>query len=59
MWLDRKSVPPRWRVAIERHLKGGVAVEEFGDDVHWTRVKDASWPHPKGRPLLDVAKEAA
>jgi DNA-binding transcriptional regulator YdaS (Cro superfamily) len=59
MWLARGNVPAEQRVAIERFLKGKVAVEEFGDDVRWTRVKDRSWPHPKGRPLLDVAKETA
>lgn len=25
----------------------------------WYRVPDPDWPHPKGRPLLDVAAPAA
>jgi DNA-binding transcriptional regulator YdaS (Cro superfamily) len=59
MWLERGNVPPKQRVAIELFLDGRVEVEEFGDDVQWTRVKDRAWPHPKGRPLLDVAKAVA
>jgi DNA-binding transcriptional regulator YdaS (Cro superfamily) len=59
MWLARGNVPPKQRAAIERFLKGAVTVEEFGDDVRWQRVKDRAWPHPKGRPLLDVSHAEA
>jgi len=58
MWLQRRNVPAKWRAAIERFLEGKVSVEEFGDDVRWHRVKDRAWPHPKGRPLLDVSTSA-
>jgi DNA-binding transcriptional regulator YdaS (Cro superfamily) len=59
MWLKRGNVPPEWRAEIERFLEGRVTVEEFGEDVQWTRIKDRAWPHPKGRPLLEVARTEA
>lgn len=59
MWLKRGNVPPEWRAEIERLLEGKVTVEEFGDDVQWTRVKDRAWPHPRGRPLREAAKAGA
>lgn len=41
--------------AIERATVGKVTCEQLRPDVHWYRVPDAEWPHPQGRPLLDVA----
>lgn len=40
-------------VAIERATDGQVTVEELRPDATWLRVKDKTWPHPKGRPVLD------
>lgn len=40
-------------VAIERATDGKVTVEELRPDGTWLRVKDKSWPNPKGRPVLD------
>ena len=38
----------------------GVRCEELRPDVTWHRIPDPDWPHPAGRPLIDVAaKEAA
>lgn len=44
--------------AIERATYGLVTCEELRPDLPWLRVKDQHWPHPKGRPLLDVAQSA-
>lgn len=47
--------------AIERATNGAVAVEQLRPDVRWVRVPDPAWPHPGGRPCIDVAavKEVA
>lgn len=59
-WLrGARPVPQERRAEIEYALKGRVACEDFGDDMRWKRVPDKSWPHPLGRPLLDVLPEAA
>lgn len=45
---------------IERASEGAVTCEEMRADLRWERKADKAWPwHPKGRPLLDVAAEAA
>jgi len=41
--------------AIERVTAGQVTCEQLRPDVSWFRVPDADWPHPKGRPCIDVA----
>lgn len=53
--------PPDRCPAIERATNGRVTVEELRPDLawRWYRVPDPAWPHPKGRPLLDVAGSAA
>lgn len=58
-WKSRGSVPPEQCPAIERACDGKVTVEQLRPDVAWHRVADKKWPHPKGRPLLDLAKAAA
>lgn len=51
---------PENSAAIERATKGQVTCEELRPDDPWVRVKDRNWPwHPQGRPVLDVAREAA
>lgn len=60
------SVPSviKWRIrgipddrcpSIERATSGSVTVEDLRPDVSWVRVVDPSWPHPLGRPCIDVA----
>jgi len=46
--------------AIERATEGRVTVEELRPDLagRWHRIPDPAWPHPQGRPLLDVAGAA-
>lgn len=43
---------------IERATGGRVTVEQLRHDVRWQRVPDSSWPHPDGRPCIDVAAPA-
>ena len=45
---------------IEQATEGAVACEELRPDLQWGRVADPNWPwHPKGRPVLEIAKVAA
>lgn len=59
-WLNRTSgIPPGRCPAIERALDARVTCEELRPDVRWLRVPDPAWPHPQGRPCIDVAAPAA
>lgn len=44
---------------LEKALGGVVTVEQLRPDVRWVRIADPDWPHPGGRPLIDVAAPAA
>jgi hypothetical protein len=46
-------------VAIERATKGTATVEALRPDVAWSRIADPDWPHPAGRPVIDVARPVA
>jgi DNA-binding transcriptional regulator YdaS (Cro superfamily) len=48
-------IPVERRVAIERAAYPRFTVESAGDDVMWQRIPDPEWPHPEGRPCIDVA----
>lgn len=52
-WRGRP--PPERCPAIERATAGRVTCEMMRSDVRWQRVPDPTWPHPGGRPCLDVA----
>lgn len=55
-WVTgHRSTPPDRCPDIERAF--GVACEELRPDVRWARVADPDWPHPLGRPCIDVAAE--
>ena len=41
---------------IELASSGAVTVEELRPDVNWHRVCDPEWPHPQGRPLVDLTR---
>lgn len=61
-WMssDKPRKVPRERCpSIERATDGRVTVEQMRPDVAWVRVPDAAWPHPAGRPCIDVAAPAA
>jgi DNA-binding transcriptional regulator YdaS (Cro superfamily) len=50
------AVPVEHCAEIER--KFGVPVEQIRPDLFWVRIADSSWPHPKGRPALDLSFKA-
>lgn len=54
-----KALAPGYAVVVERESKGAVLVESECPHENWVRIKDKSWPHPKGRPLLDASKQKA
>lgn len=59
-FTGRRKLPSGHCPAIERATNGAVTVEHLRPDVRWVRVPDPNWPHPAGRPCIDVAaKEAA
>lgn len=51
----RRPTPPDRCPAIERATDGRVTCEELRGDITWQRVPDPAWPHPQGRPCIDVA----
>lgn len=51
----RRPTPPDRCPAIERATAGRVTVQDLRPDVAWVRVADPDWPHPDGRPAIDVA----
>jgi DNA-binding transcriptional regulator YdaS (Cro superfamily) len=56
-WLKAGRAPVVYAADIERI--GGVPCEAQHPDAAWVRLRDEQWPwHPKGRPLLDVARRA-
>lgn len=58
-WLDGVRTMPAGRCPqIELATEGRVTCEELRPDVHWIRVPDPDWPHPQGRPAIDVAAPA-
>ncbi len=54
-----RGIPPERCPAIERATQGAVAVETLRSDVQWSRIPDPAWPHPAGRPVIDVARPVA
>lgn len=55
MWRARGEVPAERCPDIERATDGQVLVDQLRPDVRWARVPDPDWPHPQGRPCIDVA----
>ena len=53
------SIPKERCPDIERGKAGQVTVEQLRADVRWVRVPDPAWPHPDGRPCIDVATPAS
>lgn len=59
-WAGR--IPSERCPDIERGTAGSTTCEQMRPDVRWQRVADPDWPHPLGRPCIDVAapvKQAA
>lgn len=55
MVTGARKVPPERCPSIERATNGEVRCEDLRSDVTWLRVPDPGWPHPAGRPCIDVA----
>lgn len=55
----RRGIPPERCPAIERATHGAMHVETLRPDVRWSRIPDPTWPHPAGRPVIDVARQDA
>lgn len=59
-WLSgHRKVPDHRCKAIEKATCAHVTVEELRPDLNWIRLPDKSWPHPGGRPLIDVARQVS
>jgi DNA-binding transcriptional regulator YdaS (Cro superfamily) len=58
-WGNGKAVAPGRCPSIELESGGEVACEQLRPDVRWQRVPDPDWPHPAGRPCIDVARAPA
>lgn len=59
-WISgRRRVPSARCPEIERLTDGQIPVELLRPDLRWHRKPQRSWPHPKGRPLLDVGGRGA
>ena len=56
-WRTR-GIPADRCPAIERATAGAVPCETLRPDVRWSRIPDSGWPHPAGRPVIDVARPA-
>ena len=54
-----RGIPPERCPAIERATRGAHTVEALRPDVSWARIQDPTWPHPAGRPVIDVARPVA
>ena len=54
-WKAPGCIPAERCPAIELQAKGAITCEVLRPDVRWARVPDAGWPHPSGRPCIDVA----
>lgn len=58
-WMERGQAAQDFCPAIERATDGVVICEELRPDITWARVPDPDWPHPSGRPCIDVAAPEA
>ena len=54
----RHGIPAARCPDIERARQGATLCEQLRPDVRWVRVPDPDWPHPDGRPCIDVAGQA-
>lgn len=57
-WRTR-GIPVERCPLIERATNGAHTVETLRPDAKWSRIPDPTWPHPAGRPVIDVARPVA
>lgn len=58
----KRGIPADRCPAIERATAEAgamVDVHTLRPDVAWSRIPDPTWPHPAGRPVIDVARPVA
>jgi DNA-binding transcriptional regulator YdaS (Cro superfamily) len=55
----KRGIPAERCPAIEHATQGAVTVEALRPDAAWSRIPDPAWPHPAGRPVIDVARPVA
>lgn len=55
----KRGIPAERCPAIERATQGAHTVEALRPDVSWIRIPDSTWPHPAGRPAIDIARPVA
>lgn len=58
-WKRPNAIPESHCVVIERDTNAKATCEQLRDDIAWVRVPDSQWPHPQGRPCIDVAATLA
>lgn len=54
-WANGRRIPADRCVELERRFHPRVSVDDLRPDIPWERVADPGWPHPGGRPCLDIA----
>ncbi len=52
----KRGIPAERCPLIERATLGAYTVEQLRPDASWSRIPDPTWPHPAGRPVIDVAR---
>lgn len=57
--IKGRFVPMEHGPDIERLTKGQVSCEALCPQNVWVRIPDPEWPHPAGRPAVDLAKQRA
>lgn len=55
---DNRRPAPATCAEIERETGGVVTCEDLRPDITWARMADKTWPHKRGRPLVDVGRQA-
>ena len=56
-WITgRRKIPDAHCAAIEFLSSGALCVEQLKPESPWLRYPDPGWPHPSGRPVLDIAR---
>jgi DNA-binding transcriptional regulator YdaS (Cro superfamily) len=53
-WPGQERVAEKHCPTLERLCQGRWTCEQLRPDLTWVRTPDTDWPHPEGRPLLDL-----
>ena len=52
----KRGIPAERAPDIERATNGQWTVDTLCPSARWSRIPDPTWPHPAGRPVIDVAR---